>query len=205
MNFSDYDNAVKIKLLKVFPNVVNSSQDKALQISENSKAQVKLPLISFWRLTNTYDVNYYSSFKVNRGSVHRRLNDDNFLLYKQIPFEITYQIDIWSDRLYEADELFSELLLYFVEEPYLNIKEFNTKDDEGIDVSFRVTDTDLEIDLSDFDDRGKLYQQIITITIDNAYLSYPTNKKRVDTIPIRTLSWDSDISDDTNREDIDNV
>ena len=69
-------------------------------------------------------------------------------------------------------------------------------------VSFRVTDTDLEIDLSDFDDRGKLYQQIITITIDNAYLSYPTNKKRVNAIPIRTLSWSSE---DIDREGIDNV
>lgn len=193
MNFSDYDKALKTKLLEVFPNVVNASQDKALEKSEDNIAEVNLPLISFWRLTNTYDTEYYSSFRANRGSVHNKYKDKNdALLYKQLPFEITYQIDIWSDRLYEVDEIFSELLLYFTEEPFLNIKEPNTDNGEGIDVSFRVTDTDLDVDLSDFQDRGKLYQQIITITIDNAYLSYPIKEKLVRKIPIRTLKWRSE-------------
>lgn len=109
-----------------------------------------------------------------------------------MPFEITYQIDIWSDRLYEADEVFSELLLYFTEEPYLNIKEPNSENDEGIDVSFRVTETDFDVDLSEFSDKGKLYQQIITITLDNVYLSYPVKKRYFKSVSLRVVDLDTD-------------
>lgn len=189
MNFSDYDKALLVKLKEVFPNVVNASQEKALEYSEDSKASVSLPLISFWRLSNPLNNNFYNSFGTLRGHSHRidKAKGDALML-QEIPFTLTYQIDIWSDRLEETDAILSEVVLFLQEEPHIIVKEPNVE--EGISVSLAITDIDLNIDLSEFTDTGKLYQQVITIEIDKASIFYPSKKRIVQNIPLRTVLVD---------------
>ena len=193
MDLTSYDNALKTKLLDVFPNVVNSSEDKALEYSEDDRAMVKLPLISYWRLSNPLSQSYNNSFGVQRGRTVRQLNSNHNLIYKEIYLTLTYQIDVWSDRRYEVDEILKELLLYFEEEPYLSVKEDNN--DIPFDISFDITDIVTDIDLSSFSDRGNLYRQSITIEIDRAVLTYPKAKKVANSIPLRTVLVGSEAGD----------
>lgn len=193
MDLTSYDNALKTKLLDVFPNVVNSSEEKALEYSEDDRAMVKLPLLSYWRLSNPLSQSYNNSFGVQRGRTVRQLNSNHNLIYKEIYLTLTYQIDVWSDRRYEVDEILKELLLYFEEEPYLSVKEDNN--DIPFDISFEVTDIVTDIDLSSFSDRGNLYRQSITIEIDRAVLTYPKAKKVANSIPLRTVLIGSEAGD----------
>ena len=185
MNLTDFDNALKAKLLNVFPNVANASEDKALEYSEDDVAQVSLPLISYWRLTNSISDSFRSQPAILRGREIRDIDNTSKLMYKELPMDLTYQIDVWSDRRYEVDDIMLELLLYFHEEPYITIKEDNME--KPYDFSFRVTDITLDIDLESFSDRGNLYRQVITIEFDNAVMVYPKAAKTVHNIPLRYI------------------
>lgn len=197
MNLTAYDDALKSKLESVFSNVVNSSTDKALERSEDGKAEVKLPLISYWRLSNNYDPDNYNAPSIvpnKRGRIIKPTSDSTNLIYKEIPIALTYQIDIWSDRRVETDIIFQELLLYFSEEPHLQVKEDNVED--PFKFIIKVTDTDTDIDLTQFSETGDMYRQIITIMIDNAKLIFPKEGKIAKSIPIRIVDWsDEDVGD----------
>lgn len=185
MNLTTYDNALKEKLLKVFPNVVNSSEDKALEYSEDDSAEVVLPLISYWRLGNPLsEQSVNTSGSIRRGRTIGNIGESSRLIFNELFLEISYQIDLWSDRKYEVDSILTELLFYFVEEPYLTINDDNTP--EPFDVSFRVTDVaNIGTDLSSFSDTGPLHRQSITITLDRAIINHPREKKIVNKIPLR--------------------
>ena len=187
MDLTSFDNALKTKLLNVFSNVINASDTKALEYSEDDTAHVQLPLISYWRLSNMISDPFKSQPAVLRGRELKKIDDTSKLMYKEISMSLTYQIDIWSDRRYEVDDILLELLLYFHEEPYLSIKEPNME--TNYDFSFRVTDVTTDVDLDSFSDRGALYRQVITIEIDNAVMVYPKSAKVVHKIPLRYVEF----------------
>lgn len=190
MNFTDYDIALKSKLLEVFPNVVNSSDDKALEDSEDSKAEITLPMISFWRLSNDLDLENNPSFGWTRGRVERTKPVDSEgrqLKYKQLGISPTYQIDIWSDRLAEVDQIAYELLIYLYEEPNLLISDPNL---EGQEFTFpiEVTGVSMATDLSGFSETGAMFRQTLDIEVNSAVLTYPHLGKVAKTIELRTVS-----------------
>lgn len=191
MNFTDYDNALKSKLTSVFDNVVNSSEEKALESSEDEEVMVNLPLISFWRLSNNISTEGYSSFGSTRG-LRNKASDPTVLVSTQAAFELTYQVNIWSDRLYEVDQILSEIVQFFNEEPYLDVVEPNF--DDGVKFYIKITECELIIQQSEFSETGKLYQQALTLVVDRALLLYPQNKQMVKNIPIRTFSVKGDKS-----------
>lgn len=193
MNLSDYDNALKTKLQNVFPNIVNSSVEKALEYSENSQAEVRLPLISFWRLNNNFHPDEYVAPLVipnKRGRLIKSVDEETTLMYKELPVNITYQIDVWSDRRYEADIIFQELLFFLNEEPYLLVKEDNVN--EPYKFSVQIVETDTDIELSSFSENGDIFRQVITIKVNNAKLISPKASKIAIYFPIRVKLWDGD-------------
>jgi hypothetical protein len=187
MDLTSFDNALQAKLKEVFSNVVNASDTKALEYSEDGTAQVQLPLISYWRISNMISDPFKSQTAVLRGRSIRDIDDSTKLMFKELSMNLSYQIDIWSDRRHEVDEILLELLLYFHEEPYLTVNESNMT--TPYDLSFRVTDISTDIDLDSFSDRGNLYRQIITIEVDNAVMVFPKAAKKVHNIPLRYVEF----------------
>lgn len=187
MNIYSYDNALKNKLLAVFENVVNCSEDRVLIESEadSADATVQLPLISFWRLTSEFDVTNFNFPAMRRGRPTRRVNDTTMLNMMEIPVNLSYQIDVWSDRQFETDQLYQELLFYFLQEPYLEVTV--EADDSKQLFYFNITDTNTSIELSEFAENGSLYRQTITITCDNAKLGLARERKAIDKIELRTV------------------
>ena len=122
---------------------------------------------------------------LGRGRVIER-STNKALVYKEIYVDISYQIDVWSDRRYEVDSILQELLLFFAEEPYLCIKEENVE--KPYTIPFVVTEAiPTNTDLSSFSDTGKLYRQTITIEAKGAPLIFPKSSKLVHSIPIRLV------------------
>ena len=121
-----YDTALRDKLKEVFDNVIDASEDKALQLSEDGEALVKLPLVSIWRLNNnlSQEVSQFPLKEYGRRT-NKRVNNAILTNY-ELTFDIEYQIDVWSDRRSECDDLFSELLLFLLREPNINITDINT-------------------------------------------------------------------------------
>ena len=174
MSLHLYDKALKEKLLEVFDNVVDASEDKALQLSEDGQALVHLPLISFWRINNNLSTDYAQFPLKDRGRSCSKVIGDSRLINYEVSFNLEYQIDIWSDRRSECDDLFTELLLFFMQEASLSIYDPN----EEINYTFpiQITETNTNVELSEFNEKGNLYRQVITLTIPNATVFFP--KKR---------------------------
>lgn len=187
MNLCNYDNALKDKLLAVFENVVNCSEDRVLIESESDspEATVALPLISFWRLTSEFDITQYNFPATRRGRPMQKINENTRLNNIEVPINLSYQIDVWSDRQYETDQLYQELLLYFLQEPYLEVALNN--DDLKENFYFTITDTNTSIDLSEFSENGALYRQTITIGCDSAKVGVSVERNANTKFEIRTV------------------
>lgn len=203
MSFYLYDNALKEKLSNVFDNVVNCSEDKAIDYSQDEEtAQVTLPMISFWRLNNNLDTNMYNASAILRGRDIARVNNKatNILNYKELPIVLTYQVDIWSDRRYEVDEILKELLLYFMEEPNLEVEEPNV--DYTYSFPMTITELNSDVDVSSFDEKGVLYRQTISLEINNARLLYPNAEKVVKRFALRivTVNAQGEVFEDANNQ-----
>ena len=164
MSIHLYDEALKNKLKEVFENVVDASEDKALQYSENGEALVNLPLISFWRLNNNLSTDYAQFPLKNIG---RRSNKM-----------------IWSDRRSECDDLFTEMILFLLQEPNLVIHDPNLN--QSYNFPLQITETVTNVDLTQFSEQGNLYRQVITISIPNATVFFPVKRK---IIKIRAINW----------------
>lgn len=187
MNIYSYDNALKEKLLAVFENVVNCSEDRVLIESEagSPEATVALPLISFWRLTSDFDIANFNYPSMRRGRPMQKLNETTRLNVYEVPINLSYQIDVWSDRQFETDQLYQELLFYFLQEPYLDVL---VESDNNIQkFYFNITDTNTSIELSEFSENGSLYRQTITINCDSAKLGLPVERDTTKKLEIRTV------------------
>lgn len=187
MDLYSYDNALIDKLTKVFPNVINCSDDKVLSYSEDDDEEnnVSLPMISFWRLNSDFNLENFNYSGTMRGRPMTKLNNTKGLNIQEIPINLIYQIDLWSDRRYEVDQLYKELLFYLIQEPYLNV--LCETDMTVRDFYFKITDTNTSIELAEFNDNGKIYRQIITIECDSAVLGVPVEKDLINKFEIRTV------------------
>lgn len=172
-----YDTALRDKLKEVFDNVIDASEDKALQLSEDGEALVKLPLVSIWRLNNnlSQEVSQFPLKEYGRRT-NKRVNNAILTNY-ELTFDIEYQIDVWSDRRSECDDLFSELLLFLLREPNINITDINTN--ITYDFPLQITETNTSVELSEFSEKGNLYRQVITIKVPNAVVTFPTTRRPI--------------------------
>lgn len=135
------------------------------------------------------DTTYSASATLKRGRPIARSEVDA-LVYKEIYIDLSYQIDIWSDRLYEVDTILQETLLYFAEEPYLEIEEDNVE--HTYTIPFRVTDVICtNTDLSSFNDVGALYRQTLVIEAEGVPLIFPRRSLLALSIPIRVVTINS--------------
>ena len=184
MSLHLYDKALLEKLQKVFENVVDASDEKALQLSSDSEAMVYLPLISFWRLNNNLSSEYAQAPLKNLGRRGTRFVGDSRVVNYELAFNLEYQIDIWSDRRSECDDLFTELVLFFLQEPNLVIYDENNQEQYVLPVT--ITETVTNVDLTQFSDKGNLYRQVITLSLPNAPVLFPKKHKIIKT---RIVKW----------------
>lgn len=184
MSIHLYDEALKNKLKEVFENVVDASEDKALQYSENGEALVNLPLISFWRLNNNLSTDYAQFPLKNIGRRSNKMINNSKVVNYELNFNLEYQIDIWSDRRSECDDLFTELVLFLLQEPNLVIHDPNLN--QSFNFPLQITETVTNVDLTQFSEQGNLYRQVITISIPNATVFFPVKRK---IIKIRAINW----------------
>ena len=161
MSLSIYDDALGKKLKKLFPNVVGASTDEAFSASED-KGKVKLPLISFYRISNPIDTQTYNMPEAFRGRVLKRSEFDGDV-GMTLPVLITYQIDIWATSRRICDEIFTELVFYLIRNP--NIQISVPKQSSPQDFAMVLQDTENSTELSEFDTIGRIYRSTLTYEV----------------------------------------
>lgn len=185
MSLHCFDLSMKKKIKEVFDNTELAQEERLFSDSIEEGAILSLPKISIFRLSNVLSYDKSTDSRVRSG--YQAFSEDkNFVSnIHSVPVIITYQIDIYSDKRIEVDELFKELSFYLYMNDSLHV-EFNLSDDTILeeDYTIKVIDNQSQTDFSSFDERGRLYRETLNVEIPNADLPFIYTSKTVRHIPI---------------------
>lgn len=185
-----------------FTNIVNADEERALlysadMISDSKDLVIKLPMISFWRISNNLTNESAGNFFAKHSG--RIMSKDKSKLkgygVRELDINIIYQITIWASTRKVCDDIFRELaMLLITDDPHVPVFIPGMDSPEYFDVI--VTDSDTSIDLSEFDDKGRLYRQNLTVELPDARLVFSKESDLVANIPLRFYHYEkSDLSD----------
>ena len=185
MSLHCFDLSMKKKIKEVFDNTELAQEERLFYDSIEEGAILSLPKISIFRLSNVLSYDKSTDSRVRLG--YQAFSEDkNFVSnIHSVPVIITYQIDIYSDKRIEVDELFKELSFYLYMNDSLHV-EFNLSDDTVLeeDYTIKVIDNQSQTDFSSFEDKGRLYRETLNVEIPNADLPFIYTSKTVKQIPI---------------------
>ena len=168
-----FDRAIYEYLSTISERVVYATTHKAVQtITKDAKYKDAIPyhFISFYR-DPTFDIDNerYNFTAANFGDVIRLREYDNGDLearyVKNLPVNLTYQIDIWASKEKNVQAAAISLISKIHMENQIVLAGMEP---DGGDARFHITqvnwvdNSDLEVE----NEKGKLYRHTITITID---------------------------------------
>ena len=184
-----YDEAIVNKFRTIFDDTritVQPPENAIRYVAQLSEDNVKFPLISLNR-TNWSLRSGDISWAQSRIGVANRINsDDTISVMRAIPIQLEYQLDIYTvDRL-TNDEIYRELIFYFIKHPTLEVEIPYTID------GGHVFNLDINPDIVDNSDtvehvnKGVLYRYTSTWVVKDAYLFEGTTEyNRVAQIQIK--------------------
>lgn len=184
MSLKCYDEALMRKIKGVFPNTTWADEDNALSrnAEKDNKLVTTLPLISLYRTNNTFNFEQFGNDShVRKG----RFVLEEEKRVKAFPVNLYYQLDIYSDKRVEVDDIWRELVYYLYTDPEIYVR-FEGLDEEYRYVCF-MADTDNTTDISQFSDRGRLYRQTINLEIRQAQLLFIECAHKVSDIQLRKV------------------
>lgn len=178
-----YDKVIVDKFKKLFNDdriTIQPPENAIRYTAQLEDDNINFPLISLNR-TNWSMRSNDISFAQSRTGVLNRVNDDNTLsVMKIIPIRMDYQLDVYTvDRL-SNDEIYRELLFYFLSNPTLTVNIPYTLDTEHVFNLFFNADIVDNSDTVEHVNRGVLYRYTSTFYTDDAYLfDGPTELNRM--------------------------
>lgn len=181
----EYDKGMINKFKSVFPNVIFSpGEETALytQASYEDDYVVKLPLITINRINQNVNDSMYVDSEVRRGRVYD-VQEEKLM---SIPIILSYQIDIYSDKREEVDDIWREVVRFIKISPNIEIeiKRYNIK----TEFPLMLIDSDTTTDVSSFDDKGRLYRITMNTEINQARLFFSKDYNPVKDIPVRIIT-----------------
>ena len=174
-----YDNAIVDKFKSLFQDsriTVQPPENAIRYVAQLSNDDVTFPLISLnrtsWSLRSS-DISWAQS----RTGVANRINEDNTIsVMRAIPIQMEYQLDIYTvDRL-TNDEIYRELIFYFIKNPTLEVEIPYTVDGKHVfnfDINPDITDNS---DTVEHVNKGVLYRYTSTWVVKDAYLFEGTDE-----------------------------
>lgn len=109
-----------------------------------------------------------------------KIDSDNYVVKAQlIPFRMSWDIDVYTVDRYTCDEIVRELIFYFVMNP-----RFTVEIPYGLDIkqNFDVfVDSDIQdnSDLVEFENRGEMFRETITVHTENAHFYWTHRQYQV--------------------------
>lgn len=194
MTLEAIDRGMQNKLDSIFPNVIQLGIEKVLESDQIRRdGKVKLPLISFERISNPISDDYINQAALRRGVIAMDAHTEELTYERSLPVNVTYQLIIWSKSRKQVDGIWGELCMYWSIHPDIEV-EF-TFDKSNIQITkhftFKMTDHDSDFDIGQFADEGRLYRQIITLESINARIYFDKDLYLVKDIPIEMVSLES--------------
>lgn len=189
MSLKCYDDGLMDKVKKVFPNVTWADDESALSrnAEKDGKVVATLPLITLYRTNNTFNFDQFGNDSHTRRG--RYVLPDEVRV-KAFPVNIFYQMDIYSDKREEVDDIWREICQLFYIDPEIDVHF------DGIEIPYKyvcfLVDTDNTTDVSSFYDRGRIHRQTINLEVRQAQMLFVEHEKSVREIPLRVVELDGE-------------
>lgn len=172
-----------------FDNIINSAESTAFSNAgdHDEKSEVKLPMISFWRVSNPIELPGGNFPMRHRGKIMSQdFENLKGVRWRALPVRITYQITIWSDRRTEVDDIYREMMMYLMtDNPHIVVMMDGM--DKPEEFLLEVTDTDSTTDVDSFADRGRIYTQNILVDVPDAQLLFSREFPISKNIEVRSI------------------
>lgn len=187
MSLKCYDEAIMEKVKKVFPNVTWADEEGALNrnAEKDNKLVATLPLITLYRTNNTFNFEQFGNDSHTRRGRYVLPSEERI---KAFPVNIYYQMDIYSDKRVEVDDIWREIIQFFYTDPEIDVHF------EGLEIPYKyvvwLVDTDNTTDVSSFSDRGRIHRQTINLEVRQAQMLFTKYLKAVREIPLRMVEID---------------
>lgn len=181
-----YDDAIVNKFRKLFKDsriTIQPPENAIRYAAQLDGDDVKFPLISINR-TNWSIRSSELNFAQSRTGVLDHVNSDNTLsIMKIIPIRLDYQLDVYTIDKKSNDEIYRELLFYFLNNPTLEVDIPYTLDTSHVFNLFFNDNIDDNSDTVEHVNKGVLYRYTSTWFCNDAYLfDGPTELSLVPTL-----------------------
>lgn len=181
-----YDRAVVDKFREIFrdPRITVQPPENAIRYTAQlENDDVTFPLISInrtnWSVRDS-DINWAQS----RTGIADHINDNNTVsVMRAIPIQMSYQLDIYTVDRITNDEIYRELIFYFLKHPTLEVEIPYTLDNKHVFNLVMDSDITDNSDTVEHINKGVLYRYTSTWNVTDAYLFEGTNE-----IPLITKS-----------------
>lgn len=185
MSLQCFDEALEKKIQNVFENTEIAHEEKMYSDAIENDAVLNLPIITIWRISNVLAFDKSTDARIRSGYKAYSKDNKTVTAIQSLPVLITYQIDIYSDRRREVDDIFKELCMFLYINDSLRVV-FNLSDTVALeeDYTLKLIDNQSQTDFSSFDDKGRLYRETVNLEIQNADLPFLKDSPVVSHIPI---------------------
>ena len=178
-----YDKVIVEKFKKLFNDnriTIQPPENAIRYVAQLEDDNVNFPLISLNRTNWSIRFNDLN-FAQSRTGVLNRVNDDSTLsVMKVIPIRLEYQIDVYTVDKPSNDEIYRELLFYFLNNPTLEVEIPYTLDTSHVFNLYFNEDISDNSDTVEHVNRGVLYRYTSTWFTNDAYLfDGPTEFNRI--------------------------
>lgn len=192
-----YDKALLDKLRSAFPNTVQAEPDRFFEaldelqkeIKDKGKNVPKLPAMSFYRSQTSVSTPLLNTPARQIGRKLNFTNPEETSVFngRTIPLRLEYMLELWSKEKSVLNDLIGQMLFYLYRKPNLEIQIPKSQETQVFSIAVDENIMD-NTEVSEFDDKGKLYRATLTLIIDDAQLFNVYEKKTV-------LVVDADIFD----------
>lgn len=194
MSLMYYDIAMTKRIKNLYPETYFAAPEEIFSINAKNHGGTKIvmPMIGVYRLP---DFSINSSFHnepqarfgvpVLTGNHKNPEFPNKPVASHLVPVSLQYQIDVYSVKREICDGLTAELILEFIEEPWLDVNLKSLGDDYVQKFSIKIDDSVSDnTSLTEFDETGRFYRLTITLNIEQAYLMRVDKDLIIDTVEV---------------------
>lgn len=168
-----YDDAIVTKLRNW-----RSNNDITISVPENlftyladiNNDRIKLPQISLIRLPDIEILNTNKKM-LSREGLSYNVNETNISTLSAIPIRISYQLDIYTRKRKDNDDLMREIIFKLINNPRLEIEIPYNHSDKSHYFNLKLNSTIVDnSNVAEHLEKGEFFRSTLDLYVDDAYL-----------------------------------
>lgn len=194
MSLMYYDIAMTKRVKNLYPETYFAAPEEIFSMNAKNHGGTKIvmPMLGVYRLPDfSINPSYHNEPQTRFGvpllvGQHKNPEFPNKpVASHMVPVSLQYQIDVYSVKREVCDGLAAELIMEFLEDPWVDVNIKSIGDDYVQKFSIKLEDSVSDnTSLTEFDETGRFYRLTLTLNIEQAYLTRIDKTMVIDTVEV---------------------